>query len=281
MSVLKVGSMVRGAVLGFPVSHSLSPLLHQSIFSHLKVPLKYEAVEVPSGSLNSFLADNQNGFDYLSLTMPLKEEALSLSVDIDPLVKRIQSANTLIQREGNWALYSTDGLGFIKALEAAGHTKFDSVLVLGAGGTARAVVGALDNVAKKISVLGRTSTRSEVLQSAVLHSEFSYLRWSDTPDLSPYDLVVNTTPAGAADILANSVSSKFNSGSNAILFDVIYKPWPTVLASRWKDSGGTVLNGSEMLLYQGIAQVELALGLSLDYQDLAKVLRPILNSALK
>jgi shikimate dehydrogenase len=281
MSALKVGSMVRGAVLGFPVSHSLSPLLHQSIFSHLKVPLKYEAVEVPSGSLNSFLADNQNGFDYLSLTMPLKEEALSLSVDIDPLVKRIQSANTLIQREGNWALYSTDGLGFIKALEAAGHTKFDSVLVLGAGGTARAVVGALDNVAKKISVLGRTSTRSEVLQSAVLHSEFSYLRWSDTPDLSPFDLVVNTTPAGAADILANSVSSKFNSGSNAILFDVIYKPWPTVLASRWKDSGGTVLNGSEMLLYQGIAQVELALGLSLDYQDLAKVLRPILNSALK
>lgn len=276
-----MNSKVRGAVLGFPVSHSLSPLLHKSIFSHLNVLLEYQAREVPSGSLKSFLDDSQSEFDYFSLTMPLKEEALSLSVDIDPLVKRIQSANTLIKRAGKWALYSTDGLGFIKALEASGHTKFDSVLVLGAGGTARAVVGALDNVAKKITVLGRTSTRSEVLQSAVLHSEFSYLRWSDTPDLSPYDLVVNTTPAGAADILANSVSSRFNLESDAILFDVIYKPWPTVLASRWKDSGGTVLNGSEMLLYQGIAQVELALGRTLDYQDLASVLRPILNSALK
>jgi shikimate dehydrogenase len=281
MGATEMSSTVRGAVLGSPVSHSLSPLLHRSIFSHLNLQLDYQAIEVSGGSLDAYLKENEDLFDYLSLTMPFKEEALSLPVEIDPLVGRIKSANTLIKREGEWTLYSTDGLGFVKALESAGHSHFDSVLVLGAGGTARAVVGALDGLAKQVSVLGRTSTRSEVLQAAVVESEFSYLRWSDTPDLTPYDLVVNTTPAGAADILANSVSNTFISGSNAILFDVIYKPWPTVLASRWKDSGGTVLNGSEMLLYQGIAQVELALGLNLDYQDLASVLRPILTSALK
>ena len=281
MGIAGMSSTVRGAVLGSPVSHSLSPLLHRSIFSHLNLQLDYQAIEVTGGSLAAYLNENEDLFDYLSLTMPFKEEALSLPVEIDPLVNRIKSANTLIKREGEWTLYSTDGLGFVKALEAAGHSRFDSVLVLGAGGTARAVVGALDGLAKQVSVLGRTSTRSEVLQAAVVESEFSYLRWSDTPDLTPYDLVVNTTPAGAADILANSVSNSFVSGRNAILFDVIYKPWPTVLASRWKDSGGTVLNGSEMLLYQGIAQVELALGLNLDYQDLASVLRPILSSALK
>ena len=281
MGIAGMSSTVRGAVLGSPVSHSLSPLLHRSIFSHLNLQLDYQAIEVSGGSLDAYLKENEDLFDYLSLTMPFKEEALSLPVEIDPLVSRIKSANTLIKREGEWTLYSTDGLGFVKALEATGHSHFDSVLVLGAGGTARAVVGALDGLAKQVSVLGRTSTRSEVLQAAVVESEFSYLRWSDTPDLTPYDLVVNTTPAGAADILANSVSNTFISGSNAILFDVIYKPWPTVLASRWQDSGGTVLNGSEMLLYQGIAQVELALGLNLDYQDLASVLRPILNSALK
>jgi len=281
MGATGMTSTVRGAVLGSPVSHSLSPLLHRSIFSHLNLQLDYQAIEVSGGSLDAYLKENEYLFDYLSLTMPFKEEALSLPVEIDPLVGRIKSANTLIKREGEWTLYSTDGLGFVKALEAAGHSHFDSVLVLGAGGTARAVVGALDGLAKHVSVLGRTSTRSEVLQAAVVESEFSYLRWSDTPDLTPYDLVVNTTPAGAADILANSVSNTFISGSSAILFDVIYKPWPTVLASRWKDSGGTVLNGSEMLLYQGIAQVELALGLNLDYQDLASVLRPILNSAIK
>lgn len=276
-----------GAVLGSPVSHSLSPLLHRSIFSQLNIPVSYQAIEVSSGGLQLFLEENQNDFDYFSLTMPLKEEALSLDVDIDPLVHRIQSANTLIKRTQKWSLHSTDGIGFLKALDSSGYAKFNSVLVLGAGGTARAVVGALDDVAEKISVLGRTSTRSAVLESAVIRAEFSYLRWSDTPDFTPYDLIVNTTPAGAADVLANSVagslmqSSQSENLNRALLFDVIYKPWPTVLASRWIDSGGTVINGSEMLLYQGIAQAELVLGQKLDYEVLANAIRPILISALK
>lgn len=273
-------AVISGAVLGSPVSHSLSPLLHRSLFAHLGLPVSYEAIEVASGGLKKFLGENEPRFDYFSLTMPLKEEALSLAVEIDPLVTRIQSANTLVKHGEKWFLSSTDGLGFLKALESSGHREFQSVLVLGAGGTARAVVGALDEIASKISVLGRTSTRSAVLEAAVLRAEFSYLRWSDTPDFSPYDLIVNTTPAGAADILANSVS-RVLSPESPLLFDVIYKPWPTVLASRWKDAGGTVINGSEMLLYQGIAQAELVLGKVLDYQDLANAIRPILTAALK
>lgn len=277
--------MITGAVLGSPVSHSLSPLLHRSIFEHLDIAIKYEAIEVSSGELRTFLSKNQNEFDYFSLTMPLKEEALALPLEIDPLVLRIQSANTLVKHQDRWILHSTDGMGFCKALQSHGYMNFKSVLVLGAGGTARAVVGALDEISENISVLGRTSSRSAVLESAVSQADFTYLRWSDTPDFSTYDLIVNTTPAGAADVLANSVSSTIMQGSNtqspALLFDVIYKPWPTVLASRWLDSGGSVINGSEMLLYQGIAQAELVLGRSLDYQALARVIRPILSSALK
>ena len=279
-------AMISGAVLGYPVSHSLSPLLHRSIFTHLEIPISYQAIEVSSGGLQKFLEREKN-FDYFSLTMPLKEEALSLALEIDPLVHKIQSANTLIKREEKWSLYSTDGIGFLKALESSGYRKFSSVLVLGAGGTARAVVGALDDVAEKISVLGRTSSRSAVLEAAVTKAEFSYLRWSDTPDFSGYDLIVNTTPAGAADVLANSINNSLTQSSStqvtdrALLFDVIYKPWPTVLASRWLDSGGTVINGSEMLLYQGIAQAELVLGRNLDYEELARIIRPILIAALK
>lgn len=279
-------SMISGAVLGSPVSHSLSPLLHRSIFAHLEIPISYQAIEVSSGGLQKFLERDDN-FDYFSLTMPLKEEALSLALEIDPLVHRIQSANTLIRREQKWSLLSTDGIGFLKALESSGYRKFSSVLVLGAGGTARAVVGALDGVADQISVLGRTSSRSAVLEAAVTKADFSYLRWSDTPDFSTYDLIVNTTPAGAADVLANSVNNSLTQSSisqvtdRAILFDVIYKPWPTVLAARWLDSGGTVINGSEMLLYQGIAQAELVLGRTLDYEELARIIRPILIAALR
>lgn len=269
--------VIRGAVLGFPVTHSLSPLLHRQAFSFLEENGSYERIEVAAGSLAEFFQAKKNDFDYFSITMPLKEEALTLDVEVDALAKRLQTSNTLYRRDGQWHLTTTDGAGFLEALTCRGYSRFNSVLVLGAGGTARAVVGALDGIAQRISVLGRTSTRRDVIEASVLASEFEYLRWNDSPGLEQYDLVVNTTPAGAADLLADSLLGK----KAQLLFDVIYTPWPTVLASRWSDSGGTVINGSEILLYQGIAQLELVLDRKIDHHSLAEHLRPLLARELK
>ena len=268
---------ITGAVLGHPVSHSLSPLLHRHAFSFLGIEGRYEGVEVPAGTLSQFFEAHRDEYDYFSITMPLKEEALNLDVKIDELAKRLQTSNTLYRRDDKWHLTSTDGVGFLEALTSRGYSRFKSALVLGAGGTARAVVGALDGVAEHISVLGRTSTRREVIAASVVRSDFEYLRWNESPGLENYDLVVNTTPAGAADLLADSLMGK----KSQLLFDVIYTPWPTVLASRWSDCGGVVINGSEILLYQGIAQLELVLGRALDHRALAEHLRPILGEALK
>lgn len=270
-------SLITGAVLGQPVSHSLSPLLHRQAFSFLGIDGRYERVEVPAGTLSQFFETHRDEYGYFSITMPLKEEALDLDVEVDALAKRLQTSNTLYRRDGQWHLTTTDGAGFLEALTSRGYSRFDSVLVLGAGGTARAVVGALDGVAQRISVLGRTSTRRDVIEASVVNSDFEYLRWNDSPGLESYDLVVNTTPAGAADLLADSLMGK----KTQLLFDVIYTPWPTVLASRWSDCGGSVINGSEILLYQGIAQLELVLGRTLDHSALAHHLRPILAEALK
>lgn len=267
--------MIRGAVLGSPISHSLSPVLHKAAFDFLGIEGSYTAIEVASGELAAFISKSGDGFDYLSLTMPLKEEVLGLDVKADLLTQRIQSGNTLVKRVSSWDLTSTDGSGFIEALKNAGVEKLDSVLILGAGGTARAVTGSLDAIAKNIHVLGRSSVRQEALESAIVHSTFEYHRWSLEVDFSSYDLVVNTTPAGAADLLANLVPSQVN----AILFDVIYKPWPTELAQRWIDRGGQVLNGLELLLYQGIDQLEIVLDRSLDRALLAPHLRSILTKA--
>lgn len=265
----------RGAVIGSPITHSLSPLLHREAFDFLAVDGRYDREEVLLEDLQTFFRERADEFTYLSLTMPLKEEALSLPVHIDPIASRIQSANTLYRRDDQWHLTSTDGSGFLSALKAAHHHEFSRVLVLGAGGTARAVVGALDGVADEIVVLGRTSTRREVLESSLKESRFEYRRWNENPDFPDYDLVVNTTPAGAADLLADSLSS----GGCRLLFDVIYKPWPTVLASRWADSGGEVINGLELLLYQGIEQLSLALDREIDGTVLASHLRPLLIRA--
>jgi shikimate dehydrogenase len=267
--------MIKGAVLGSPISHSLSPVLHNSAYTYLGFEGRYEAIEVSSGSLGNFLQLRGDEFDYLSLTMPLKEEVLSLDVDPDPLVQRIQSGNTLVKRDGRWKLTSTDGSGFIEALKNSRECALDSVLVLGAGGTARAVCGALDSQVTTIDVLGRSSIRRAALESAIQQSEFRYLPWTDDFDPHKYDLVVNTTPAGAADLLATSI----HPGVTATLFDVIYKPWPTQLAQRWSDCGGNVISGLELLLYQGVEQLAQVLPERFDADALANHLRPILLAA--
>ena len=269
--------LIKGAVLGSPVSHSLSPLLHREAFQFLGIKGEYDRVEVSGGELASFFAKESLNYDYFSLTMPLKEEVLDLPVTVDEVARRIQSGNTLYQRADGWHLTSTDGIGLVAALANRGLMKFSSVLVLGAGGTARAVVGALDEISDQIVVLGRTSTRREVIESSITHANFDYQRWNDAPGFGDYDLVVNTTPAGAADLLADSITT----GECGLLFDVIYKPWPTVLASRWSDSGGEVLNGTELLMYQAIAQLKLVLNRSINELALATHLRPILGKAIR
>ena len=268
---------VKGSVLGSPIEHSLSPLLHREAFDFLQVEGSYERNEVPFGTLAEFFSHARDSYDYFSITMPLKEEALELDVVIDPLALRIQSANTLYKCDGIWNLTSTDGTGAVAALSNAGHQSFANALILGAGGTARAVVGALDGISKKITVMGRTSTRREALEGAIAQSEFEYIRWSDLINFSDFDLVVNTTPAGAADLLAESLPQL----QGKLFFDVIYKPWPTVLGSRWRDCGGEVINGIELLLYQGIEQISLVLNREIDHLGLATHLRPILNKAIR
>ena len=272
-----MSELIRGAVIGSPVEHSLSPLLHREAFKFLGIEGQYDRREIELEDMGNFFLNHSQDFDYLSITMPLKEEALTLPVTVDPLATRVQSANTLYRRNGQWHLTSTDGSGFISALKHHGFTEFNRALVLGAGGTARAVVGALDGIAKEITVLGRTSTRREVLESSVEKSDFAYERWNETPGFSQYDLVVNTTPAGAADLLADSLLP----GECNLFFDVIYKPWPTVLGARWEDSAGKVINGIELLLYQGIQQLSLVLNRSLDESALAAHLRPILKKAIR
>lgn len=251
--------------------------MHQAAYEFLGIEGSYTAIDVPSGTLESFFRDRCAEFDYFSLTMPLKEEALSLGLEIDALTQRIQSGNTIYMAGNHWTLTSTDGSGFLAALVHAGISKVNSVLILGAGGTARAVSGALDSIAGEIHVMGRSSVRQSALESAITQADFQYHRWVQRPDFSSYDVVVNTTPAGAADLLADAVPS----GIAATFFDVIYKPWPTELAQRWSDRGGKVLNGLELLLYQGIDQLSLVLDSPFDRLALAEHLRSVLQKAAR
>lgn len=251
------GNNLKAAVLGYPIAHSLSPVLHGKAFKLLGIAGSYEAIEVESGGLAQFLKSLGQSYDYLSLTMPLKEEVLDIAkdsgIEVDELAQRIQSVNTLIRKGSGWSATSTDGSGFIKALANAGYDHLNSVLILGAGGTARAVAGALDDIADSVAVMGRSVRRNAGIAACFRKVVPEFIVWDDQIDLRQFDLVVNTTPSGAADLVAEYIPSKVE----GLLFDVLYKPWPTLIARRWSDGGGKVISGLELLLYQGIDQINL------------------------
>ena len=104
----------------------------------------------------------------------------------------------------------------------------------------------------------RSVRRSPAIAACFQKIECNFLDWDDLVDLGGYDLVVNTTPSGAADLVAENISRRVD----GLVFDVLYKPWPTLLARRWSDSGGRVLGGLELLLYQGIDQLSLVTDLT-------------------
>ena len=270
---------INAAVLGFPIAHSLSPVLHGKAFDVLGIAGRYEAIEVESGGLAEFLKSRGQSYDYLSLTMPLKEEVLAIAndsnIEIDELAQRIQSVNTLVKKGSGWSATSTDGSGFIKALANAGYDHFNSVLILGAGGTARAVAGALDDIAQSVSIMGRSVRRNAGIAACFRKVVPEFIAWDDRIDLREFDLVVNTTPSGAADLVAENIPSQVE----GLLFDVLYKPWPTLIARRWSDGGGKVISGLELLLYQGIDQINIVYPLGREIID--GELRSALNSASK
>ena len=270
---------LKAAVLGFPIAHSLSPVLHAKAFDLLGIAGSYEAIEVASGGLADFLKSQGANYDYLSLTMPLKEEVLviaeSSGITVDELALRIQSVNTLVRNGSGWSATSTDGSGFVKALANAGYDHFNSVLILGAGGTARAVAGALDEIADSVALMGRSVRRNVGIAACFTKLAPEFISWDDQIDLHNFDLIVNTTPSGAADLVAENIPFKVE----GLLFDVLYKPWPTLLARRWSDAGGKVISGLELLLYQGIDQINAVYPLGQKIID--SELRLALNNASK
>jgi shikimate dehydrogenase len=270
---------LKAAVLGFPIAHSLSPVLHAKAFDLLGIAGSYEAIEVAIGGLADFLKSQGANYDYLSLTMPLKEEVLviaeSSGITVDELALRIQSVNTLVRNGSGWSATSTDGSGFVKALANAGYDHFNSVLILGAGGTARAVAGALDEIADSVAIMGRSVRRNVGIAACFTKLAPEFISWDDQIDLRNFDLIVNTTPSGAADLVAENIPFKVE----GLLFDVLYKPWPTLLARRWSDAGGKVISGLEILLYQGIDQINAVYPLGQKIID--SELRLALNNASK
>jgi len=246
---------VRAAVLGRPIGHSLSPVLHTAAYAALGLTdWSYTAIDCGEAELPGLVAGLGPDWAGLSLTMPLKRAALAVAGSADPLAAAVGVANTLVLAGGERRAYLTDAAGIATALREAGLTAPESAVVLGAGGTAQAALAALCMLGlDEAVVLVRDPDRSgELRATADRLGVVLDLRSGLPGPLPAADLVISTLPAGAADGLAPP--------AGAVLLDVVYAPWPTRFAAATAAAGGTVVSGLALLLHQAAAQVELMTG---------------------
>ena len=251
----------RAAVLGSPIEHSLSPVLHTAAYAALGLAhWSYTAIECDEAGLPALIASCDSRWAGLSLTMPLKRAVLPLLDRTEPLAVEAGGANTVVFAGGERHGYNTDVPGMVAALAEAGVTAPPGATILGAGATACAALAALRETGlESAAVLVRDRARAGDLLAAAG-------RLGMEVDLRPFDsevrdgdLLVSTVPAGAADIYAERAWGS-RPGPAAVL-DVVYAPWPTPLAQAAAKSGAIVVSGFDLLLHQAARQVELMTGL--------------------
>ncbi len=251
--------MIKAAVLGSPITHSLSPKIHKRAYEILGIAGDYTAVEVNEETFPNFYAESSKGnWTGFSLTMPLKEIAIRYCTEVSETARRINSANTLYRLGNEWNATSTDCLAFANLLEVSTDSK---VAIIGGGGTARAAAGALNTKVAEIDVLLRSPDRLVAMAEAAPDVLLTRLEMS--ANLDSYDLIIQSTPANAFDAHVQNLKS-----AQGVLVECLYKPWPTALVNRYTELGGRVISGRDLLVEQALFQIEIFSAQTFDFDSM-------------
>jgi shikimate dehydrogenase len=250
---------VRAAVLGRPVSHSLSPLLHRAAYAALGLSdWTYDALDIGPADLPVLLAGLGPEWRGFSVTMPCKQTAVDVADEVDALPRLLHAANTLVRTEaGGWRAENTDVAGIGMTLQLGGVERVEHAAILGAGGTAAAAAVALASLgARQIDVVVREPSRAadllRVLDTLGVPTDVQRLERTGTLSAP---VVVSTVPVAGQAAVAELAWWR-----GQTVLDVLYAGWPTLLAQRVQQAGATPLSGLEMLFWQATAQVELMTG---------------------
>ncbi|MFD0447369.1 MULTISPECIES: shikimate dehydrogenase [Streptomyces violaceusniger group] len=250
----------RAAVLGSPIAHSLSPVLHRAAYRELGLTgWTYDRFEVDETGLPDFFKhlgeDAGPAWAGLSLTMPLKRAVIPLLDEISDTAASVEAVNTVVfgddgRRRGD----NTDIPGMLAALRERGVGRVERAAVLGAGATASSALAALSRICDgEVTAYVRSEARAAEMRQwgERLGVVVRTADWGDAAEALGAPLVIATTPAGTADALAAAVPDR-----PGALFDVLYEPWPTPLAAAWAARGGSVVGGLDLLVHQAVLQVE-------------------------
>lgn len=250
-------------VMGYPIEHSLSPVMHNAALRQLGADYVYVPLAVPpadlAGVLASLMAVNCRGFN---VTIPHKQAVMAHLSEITEIARLIGAVNTVWQTKQGWAGTNTDILGWLSPLRSLPQPQ--TAVILGGGGAARAVIaGCIQLGCQDIWVVGRDLGKLAALQASWPHLRLK--EWSQLDSLLPLaDLVVNCTPIGMSpQVEASPLSVRQIEllRAGAIVYDLIYTPRPTKLLQMAKALGCQPIDGVDMLVGQGAAALELWLEL--------------------
>lgn len=252
-------------IIGYPVEHSFSPVMHNFISETIHNNYVYSAWCVKPENLEKAIDGIRAlGISGINVTAPHKVEVMKYLDCISDVAKELGSVNTVVNRDGKLYGYNTDADGFCMALDKAGiQIKGSKILIIGAGGVVRpTLIRLIDNGAAEITVVNRTKSKAMAMAEDILNTKGFKVRTEI--DKLKFDIVINTTSAGMEpqeNVLPIDSIEEINDLSfideNTAVVDMIYNPDETLFLKKARENGAKTLNGLGMLIYQGIIAYEL------------------------
>ena len=250
---------MRCAVLGSPIAHSLSPVLHRAAYAHLGLDWTYDAVEIESADLRPFIEALDETWRGLSLTMPLKRAVVPLVDSLDERAELAGVANTVLLENGRRLGFNTDVPGATAAIVERVHAPIRSAVVIGGGATATSLLLALAELGcRTATLLVRDEARAvETVKAVGTHPRAPQLSVSTIAGAIALeaDMVLSTVPAAAQTPELMAVCADIPA-----VFEAVYHPWPTPLAQGALESGRPLVSGLDLLAHQAVLQVDLMTG---------------------
>ncbi len=249
-------------VIGHPISHSLSPVMHNRSIRHYGLDAEYLAVNLFPSELSSFITwCYRDEFKGCNITIPYKEMLLEMLDEIDASVKQIGAINTILKKNNRLIGYNTDQYGFTEPLMPF-LNKIDTgrAIIFGTGGASKAVKAALEEIGFEELVFVSRRADKEIESES---SEIFVIDYSQWQAFAPEtNLFINTTPLGMYPELNNSpvAGTDIHLLSESLCYDLIYNPQKTLFLSDAETQGAKIINGLEMLIYQGSKSFELWTG---------------------
>jgi len=265
-------------IIGDPIEHSLSPVMHNAAFEKLGLDAVYLAFRVSKGELGDAIKGAKSlGIAGLNVTIPLKEKALSF-VDAEVVAKKIGAINTIDFSSGTPVGYNTDGLGSLRVLkETVGELKGKNVLILGAGGAAKAISYYLDTEGARVTIANRTKERAAQLASNLRNANSIGLDAELKEHVKDSDILINATAVGMHPHEDATLVNADMMHPDLVVFDIVYNPVDTKLLREAKRAGvKKIVDGVKMLVYQGAASFKIWTKMEPPVEVMEKVVRDVL-----